>query len=80
MRTLDLLQKVENAKVRSAWNNGVNEQIREGKDMITEIREHKGDYKNFYLSIYYENIDERSLQGVTKVIITPSKKIIWKLY
>ena len=48
--------------------------------MITEIREHKGDYKNFYLSIYYENIDERSLPGVTKVIITPSKKILWKLY
>ena len=76
MRTLELLQNVENVKVRSAWNNGV----REGKDMITEIREHKGDYKNFYLSIYYENIDERSLQGVTKVIITPSKKIIWQLY
>ena len=25
MKTLDLLQKVENVKVRSAWNNGVKE-------------------------------------------------------
>ena len=48
--------------------------------MITEIREHKGDYKNFYLSIYCRNIDERNLRGVTKVIIMPNKKIIWKLY
>lgn len=47
--------------------------------MKTEIREHNGNYESYYLYTYYRDIDERSVQGVTKVIITPSKKIIWKL-
>ena len=48
--------------------------------MKTEIREHNGNYESFYLYTYYYDIDETKLEGVTKVIITPSKKIIWKLY
>lgn len=48
--------------------------------MKTEIREHNGNYESYYLSIYLYDIDETKLEGVTKVIITQSKKIIWKLY
>lgn len=47
--------------------------------MKTEIREHNGNYESYYLSIYYEDIDERTIKDVTRVIFTPSKKIIWKL-
>ena len=39
MRTLDLLQKVENAKVRSAWNNGVKEYAIELLDDAASNRE-----------------------------------------
>ena len=39
MKTLDLLQKVENAKVRSAWNNGVKEYAIELLDDAASNRE-----------------------------------------
>ena len=39
MRTLDLLQSVENVKVRSAWNNGVKEYAIELLDDASSNRE-----------------------------------------
>ena len=39
MKTLDLLQKVENVKVRSAWNNGVKEYAIELLDDAASNRE-----------------------------------------
>lgn len=47
--------------------------------MKTEIRHHNGDYTQFYLSIYYEEIDPRTVDKVTKVIRTSNKVIIWAL-
>ena len=41
MRTLDLLQKVESVKVRSAWNNGVKEYAIELLDDAASNRECK---------------------------------------
>lgn len=47
--------------------------------MKTEIRYHDGNYTSFYLSTYFEEVDPRTVENVTKVIRTSSKVIIWAL-
>ena len=47
MRTLDLLQKVESVKVRSAWNNGVKEYAIELLDDAASNRECE-DFSNLH--------------------------------
>ena len=47
MRTLDLLQKVENVKVRGAWNNGVKKYAIELLDDAASNRE-CGDFSNLH--------------------------------
>lgn len=46
----------------------------------TVIRDHKGEYKDYFQSVYFENIDENTIKNVTAIFICNDVKIIWRLY
>ena len=56
MRTLDLLQKVENVKVRSAWNNGV-------KTYAVELLDDAASNRECYEFVSLQELKEAILNG-----------------
>ena len=58
MRTLDLLQKVENVKVRSAWNNGV-------KTYAVELLDDAASNRECYEFVSLQELKEAILNGAS---------------
>ncbi len=48
--------------------------------MKTELRYYRGEKSKYYSSVYFEKIDTNKLEGVTEIISTTNKIIIWINY